>query len=216
MSVDPRALETRTISIFRYEKSGIVLVSDVFIYAAPSASRTFPLTRSLGISVPVHRFQALLGRLKDALPLIEDSVNQATSMDLMESQSLRISLLGEVHLLAGRNDKALDCAHSALNLTRDNGERGHEAWALRLLGEVHSHPDALDAEKAQDHYRKALSLAEELRMRPLIAHCHKELGSLYQKIGREEEACAMLTQAAEMYRAMEMIFFLNQVEEGKT
>ena len=51
-------------------------------------------------------------------------------------------------------------------------------------------------------------------MRPLAAHCHKGLGSLYQKTGREDEARAEITQAVEMYRAMEMTFWLKQAEEA--
>ena len=34
---------------------------------------------------------------------------------------------------------------------------------------------------AEDHYRHALALAEELGMRPLQAHCHRSLGTLYAR-----------------------------------
>jgi hypothetical protein len=57
-----------------------------------------------------------------------------------------------------------------------------------------------------------LLLAEELGMRLLAAHCHLGLGTLYQKVGRTEEAQAELTTAAEMYRAMEMTFWLAKAE----
>jgi len=36
-----------------------------------------------------------------------------------------------------------------------------------------------DAEQAEIYYRQALTLAEELGMRPLQAHCHRGLGTLY-------------------------------------
>ena len=83
-------------------------------------------------------------------------------------------------------------------------ERGDEAWALRLLGEIAAHADPPDVEQAESHYRQALALADELGMRPLVAHCHLGLGTLYRKIGRDEQAQAELATAAEMYRAMEM------------
>ena len=41
----------------------------------------------------------------------------------------------------------------------------------------------LISDKAEDHYRQALALAEELGMRPLIAHCHVGLGKLYRRTG---------------------------------
>jgi hypothetical protein len=49
-------------------------------------------------------------------------------------------------------------------------------------------------------------------MRPLVAHCHLGLGTLYQKIGRDKQAQAELTTAAELYRAMEMPFWLAKAE----
>ena len=49
-------------------------------------------------------------------------------------------------------------------------------------------------------------------MRPLQAHCHHGLGTLYAKAGQWEQACAALSTAIEMYRAMEMTFWLPQAE----
>ena len=105
-------------------------------------------------------------------------------------------------------------ATRALELSRERKERGNEAWSLRLLGEIHSHPDALDAEKAEDHYRGPLALAEELGMRPLQAHCRKGLGALYGRTGREEKGREELTAAMDIYRDMEMTFRLEKAEEA--
>jgi len=44
------------------------------------------------------------------------------------------------------------------------------------------------------------------------AHCHRDLGTLYAKIGRYAEAHTELAAAIEMSRAMEMTFWLPQVE----
>jgi hypothetical protein len=49
-------------------------------------------------------------------------------------------------------------------------------------------------------------------MRPLQAHCHCGLGTLYAKTGQQEPARAELSAAMEMYRTMEMTFWLPQVE----
>ena len=67
-------------------------------------------------------------------------------------------------------------------------------------------------EQAEAHYRQALALAEELGMRPLLAHCHLGLGTLYAKIGQREQARAELSTAIDLYRAMEMTFWLPQAE----
>jgi hypothetical protein len=57
-----------------------------------------------------------------------------------------------------------------------------------------------------------MALAEELGMRPLVAHCHLGLGRLYGQTGRIEQAHAALTAAIDLYRAMDMIFWLPQAE----
>ena len=49
-------------------------------------------------------------------------------------------------------------------------------------------------------------------MRPLQAHCHLDLGTLYAATGQREPARAELSTAMEMYRAMDMAFWLPQVE----
>jgi hypothetical protein len=49
-------------------------------------------------------------------------------------------------------------------------------------------------------------------MRPLIAHCHLGLGTLYAKIGRREPARPELSTAIALYRAMAMTFWLPQAE----
>jgi tetratricopeptide (TPR) repeat protein len=60
--------------------------------------------------------------------------------------------------------------------------------------------------------QQALALATELGMRPLQAHCHCGLGTLYQQMGRVEQARAELSAAIDLYRNMEMAFWLPQAE----
>ena len=120
--------------------------------------------------------------------------------------------LGEAQLLAGHLEEAHALAEHALALAREHQERGNEAYALRLLGEIAAQRDPPESELAEAHYRQALALAEELGMRPLQAHCHLGLGTLYAKIGRREQARAELSTAIALYRAMDMTFWLPQAE----
>ena len=55
-------------------------------------------------------------------------------------------------------------------------------------------------------------LVHKLGMRPLQAHCHRSLGTLYAATGQTEQARAALSTAVEMYRAMEMTFWRPQVD----
>jgi hypothetical protein len=83
---------------------------------------------------------------------------------------------------------------------------------MRLYGEIAAQRTPLQVEPAAAAYQQALTLAEELGMRPLQAHCHLGLGSLYAKMGRPEPARAELSAAITLYRAMEMTFWLPQAE----
>ena len=120
--------------------------------------------------------------------------------------------MSEAYLLAGRTEEAVQLARRALALSCDYKEGGHEAWALRLLGEIAAHQAPPEIEPAESHYRQALALAEELGMRPLQAHCHRGLGTLYATIGQQAQARAELSTAINLYRAMEMSFWLPEAE----
>src|SRR5262249_8701888 len=127
-------------------------------------------------------------------------------------QVLVLARLGEGCLLAGRMDEALHWAHETLALSSELKQRGTEACALRLLGEIASHRDPPEVETAEQHYRQGLALAAELGMRPLVAHCHLGLGKLYRQTGQLEQAREHLAAAATMYREMGMTFWLAQAE----
>jgi tetratricopeptide (TPR) repeat protein len=133
-------------------------------------------------------------------------------MQFMPYVSRGLASLSEGYLLAGRPDEAISHAQRALKLAGQHKERGIRAWVLRLLGEIAArrYPPAI--EPAKEHYRQALALADELGMRPLVARCHLGLGTLYAKTGQQEQARAALATAIELYRTMEMTYWLSQAE----
>ena len=83
---------------------------------------------------------------------------------------------------------------------------------LRLLGELAVPEEPRETEKSADYYRRAMALADELGMRPLLAHCHLGLGKLYRRAGKRQEAQEHLTTATTLYREMDMGFWLEQAE----
>ena len=155
---------------------------------------------------------ALSGHVAEGLPLLEQAVEQADSTRTMFGYALFVASLAEAHLLAGRLEDAASSVQQALAFAQDHKERGYQAWALRLLGEIAAHRDPPEVEAAEAHYGQARALAEELGMRPLLAHCHLGLGTLYLNIDRLEQARAELSAAIELYRAMEMTLYLTQAE----
>jgi class 3 adenylate cyclase/tetratricopeptide (TPR) repeat protein len=154
----------------------------------------------------------LCGRVADAVPLLTRAIEQATARETVPYQVLCSLPLGEAQLLAGRLEEAHALAEHTLALTRAHQERGHQAYALRLLGDIAARREPPESAPAEAHYRQALALAEELGMRPLVAHCHLGLGTLYVKIGQREQARAELSTAMALYRTMDMTFWLPQAE----
>jgi len=150
----------------------------------------------------------LAGRIADAVPLLTQAMEPAR----VDAQALCSLPLGEAHMQAGRLEEAHTLAEHTLALTRAHQERGNEAYALRLLGDIAARREPPESESAETHYRQALTLAEELGMRPLQAHCHLGLRTLYIQTGRPEPAHAELTAAMALYRAMDMTFWLPQAE----
>ena len=164
-----------------------------------------PTLASLGFA------SALQGRFAEGRALLEEAISVAIHTG-GKQRALWVAWLSEVCRLAGRGEEAWQHARRALDLARQQKDRGDEAVALHQLGAVQAHADRPDVAQAEAHYQQALALADELGMRPLQAHCHGGLGKLYATIGRRPEARAALATAVELYRAMEMAFWLPQVE----
>jgi tetratricopeptide (TPR) repeat protein len=151
------------------------------------------------------------GCMVEVRGLLEQAVARG-AMRLTSHESRRVAAFSEVYLLAGHLEEASAHARKTLALARTRKERGSEAWTLRLLGAIAAHHEPPEVASAKDYYRQALTLADELGMRPLVAHCHLGLGTLHAKIGRPEQAQAELSTAIELYRTMDMTFWLPQAE----
>jgi DNA-binding NtrC family response regulator/class 3 adenylate cyclase/tetratricopeptide (TPR) repeat protein len=155
---------------------------------------------------------ALQGRLTEGRALLEEAISDSICRGVLAGYPLRVAWLSECCRLAGRGAEAWQHACQALDLARQHKERAHEALALHQLGIVQAHADPPDTAQAETYYQQALALAEELGMRPLVAHYHLGLGRLYGQTGRGEQARAALATAIELYRAMDMPFWLPQAE----
>jgi tetratricopeptide (TPR) repeat protein len=155
---------------------------------------------------------ALQGRLTEGRMLLEEAIREAIRTGSVHNHPRWVAWLSEVCRLAGRGAEAGQHAQQALDLARQIKNRGNEAIALHQLGVVQAHAAPLDAAQAEAYYLQALALAEELGTRPLVAHCHLGLGQLYHQTGRAEQARAALTTAIDLYRAMDMPFWLPQAE----
>ena len=154
----------------------------------------------------------LQGRLAEGRALLEEAISESLRTGALQHQARWVAWLSEVCCLAGRGAEAWQCARQALDLARQHQERANEAYALHQLGAVQAHAGSPNVAQAEAHYHQALALAEELGMCPVVAHCHYGLGQLYGKTGLGEEARVALSTAIDLYRTMDMTFWLPQAE----
>jgi tetratricopeptide (TPR) repeat protein len=154
------------------------------------------------------------GRIAEAVPLLTQAMEQTMATEIGGFQAFCSLPLSEAQLLAGRPEDAHALAERALTLARAHQERGNEAYALRLLGQIVAQLHPPEIELAGANYQQALALADELGMCPLVAHCHLDLGNLSLGMGQREQARAELSTAIDLYRSMEMTFWLPQAESA--
>jgi tetratricopeptide (TPR) repeat protein len=168
--------------------------------------RVYTFKHALTHEVPY----AASGRMAETSALLEQMLVRV--LDQTPHQTETILSCSEAYLMAHRVAEASRLAQRALAHTQDHKEQGYQARVLWLLGEIAMHRDPPEAEQAEIYYQQALTLANELGMRPLQAHCHRGLGNLYGQTGQVEQARSELTTAMEMYREMEMNFWLPETE----
>jgi class 3 adenylate cyclase/tetratricopeptide (TPR) repeat protein len=155
---------------------------------------------------------ALAGRIVDAMPLLMQAMKQSTATETVVFQAFCGLSLGEAQVLAGSLEEAHALTEGVLAHARERQERGYQAYALRLLGDIAARREPQERDQAGGCYRQALALAEELGMRPLQAHCHYGLGRLYHRASGEKQARTALSAAIELYHTMDMAFWLPQAE----
>ena len=167
---------------------------------------------SLWMAATLSTAYRLAGRVTEAVPLLTQAMAQTAETGMVIDQTRCRLALGEAQLLAGHLEEAQALAEQAQALAQARQERGHQAYALRLLGDRTARHATPENAQAEAYYRQALALAEELGMRPLQAHCHRGLGTLYATISQRTQARTALSTAISMYRTMEMTFWLPETE----
>jgi tetratricopeptide (TPR) repeat protein len=189
--------------------------------AAPMAERAVEVCRQWGFARTLGTAMSMLGHVRalsgqavEAVGLLEEGVRQTDALGMTWLRCPRLHYLGEAYLLAGRVDDAKRTADQVLVLARERGERGYEAWALRLQAEIAVAATPRDV-VAENRYLEAIALATELEMRPLVAHCHLGLGTLYRRSGDRAKAAKHLMSATAMYREMDMGFWLARAESER-
>ena len=176
------------------------------------------LCRELEIRVALPFVAATLGsvylrsnRITDAVPLVQEALQAFSAMAITGLLSLAVTFLADAHLVLGEVDDARKQAEKAVSLAHAQQEQGWEAWGLKLLGDVFLH-GSTELKRAAEIYGQALTLATELEMRPLVAHCHMGLGGAHTMAGLRTDAIEQFTIGMKLYREMGMGFWAEKAQ----
>jgi tetratricopeptide (TPR) repeat protein len=156
---------------------------------------------------------ALAGRLDKAIPLMENAEKQSELIGRRAAWSLRLTWLGRACFLAGQLNAARAHGQRALALATGGGERGYQAWALKLLGDI-ALEESLDAEQVRSHLDQSMELASQLSMQPLKAHLHLSLGRLHRRENQIEQAKGEIAEALALYSHLDMPKWLLVAERA--
>jgi len=155
---------------------------------------------------------ALSGRAADAAPMVQKALPVPT--DAIYFAPFAVVAATEVYLLAGHAGESAKFGTRGLELAKRKHERGYEAWALRILGEIAARREPADRQVAEAYYRESLERAMALEMRPLAARCQLGLGMLHSQARAREQALHALGNAAGQFEEMGMAFWRERAQSA--
>jgi class 3 adenylate cyclase/tetratricopeptide (TPR) repeat protein len=164
------------------------------------------------IAASLGHTYCLLGNPDAALSTLEEAVEPHKSDPSAVPTIYPLTALAEVYHFKEQTDKAIHNLETAFDIVKQKGEHGFGAWALYYMAKIQSQGEPKQVKQAIQSFCHAKKQAEELGMRPLLAHCHNGLGQVYLKKGKTLEGCSELGTALDLYRSMGMDFWIPEVE----
>ncbi|PWU24514.1 MAG: hypothetical protein C5B48_06010 [Candidatus Rokuibacteriota bacterium] len=152
--------------------------------------------------------RAMTGRYREGIPPLRQALEQV-AQGRRTREALFTTYLSEALHLAQESAEASTLAERALALSRERFEQANEARALYLLGGIGVEQSGGDG-PAERHYRDALTLAEGLGLRPLVAQCHLGLAKLGRIRNEPQTRQKHLAVATTMFSELDMPFWLDR------
>ena len=166
-------------------------IQSIFSFVASSLGYTYLLSK----------------QLDEALPILEEAIKPQNLDFSIVSSIYPLTALSEAYRLIGKIGKAIEAVEKALHLIRQTEERYFGAWALYVMAKIQSENGSEQIKQTKQAIVQAKTQAEELKMRPLLAHCCLELGQFFARSGEIEKARSELMRANDLYRSLGMGFW---------
>jgi tetratricopeptide (TPR) repeat protein len=181
--------------------------------SARAVSRSYDVRDWLGIiAMRLGYAYVRTGRVDEGLALMQEGAAHCEAIDQMTNYPDRLATLGECYLVAGQRADAEATARRALEMAIKQRRPVDEARCRFVLGVILGAADTPDISPAVTCFEQSRALAASLEMRPLVAHCHRELGLRYGRVGRRDAAREEVAAARQLYAEMEMSTWLGRLE----
>lgn len=118
-----------------------------------------------------------------------------------------LTILADAYRVTGEIKLATETVLRALQMANEGEERGFEAFAMYVMARIKA--DQNLNEEAKNWYQRAFDQASSLSMRPLVAHCHRRLGDVHQRLGEGNQAQLETQLAHEIYHSLGMTYFMD-------
>ena len=171
------------------------------------------LTRAM-TELHLGRVYSLADRLPDALAMLDQSRSTCAAIRFAYCHALATIWTSQTLILAGRLGEARHHADAGLALAREQGARGLEARALRVIAELLASGDRPDIDGSLALYAEAMAIAEGAGLGPLLSRCRVGVAAVYTRAGRPAEARASLADAATDFARMEMTRWRERSERA--
>jgi tetratricopeptide (TPR) repeat protein len=156
------------------------------------------------------RTLSLAGRHREAVKMLEDGVAYGEAIQFAAFRALSLAWLGDAHRRDGQVAHAVATIDQAVQATRAPGQRAGEVEVLLAVAALHTSSGSPDLDAARSAAQQALSLADGLGARPLVARAYLALGHVSRQTGASVQAAENLARAAAMFTEMGMSYWLEQ------
>jgi predicted ATPase/class 3 adenylate cyclase len=151
------------------------------------------------------------GDVAQAIPLLEQSVQQLRQFQNMQMQGRFSAHLSQAYLARGDLEPARDLAQQALDISTSTAFPNGIAHAQRALGCIDQASGALV--EAATHWHAAMRIFASTQERWWVGRVHLDLAALAHAQGNQEAVATHLTEADALFRALQVPTYVERTAQ---
>ncbi|MET7952185.1 BTAD domain-containing putative transcriptional regulator [Micromonospora sp. NPDC005324] len=127
--------------------------------------------------------------------LSSEALRLSTKTGYDRGRAASLDNMGEIHLMRGQTEEAVDCWRQALDINRRGGDAITQVTNLTNLGRAYEKLGEYD--RSVEHHSDGLAIARELRSERGAATALLHLGATFRTMGRHADAAECCYEAFE-------------------